>query len=71
MLRSTVALDAEGGYPAAPVPDYANEGGFTKVAKIIQSYAGIVDRMDWRKRQRRFFSSADVFGSEHLCSWAG
>ena len=53
------------------MPDYANEGGFTKVAKIIQSYTGIVGRIDWRKRQRRFFSSADAFGSEHLCSWAG
>jgi UDP-N-acetylglucosamine 2-epimerase len=44
-----VGLDAEGSYPAAPVPDYADESVSTKVVKIIQSYTGIVDKMVWRK----------------------
>ncbi|WP_288736473.1 UDP-N-acetyl glucosamine 2-epimerase [uncultured Enorma sp.] len=48
-VRTAVALDAEGSYPAAPVPDYADENVSTKVVKIIQSYTGIVDRMVWRK----------------------
>lgn len=48
-VRVAVALDAEGSYPAAPVPDYADENVSTKVVKIIQSYTGIVDRMVWRK----------------------
>lgn len=48
-VRTAVALDAEGSYSAAPVPDYADENVSTKVVKIIQSYTGIVDRMVWRK----------------------
>lgn len=48
-VHTAVALDAEGSYPAAPVPDYADENVSTKVVKIIQSYTGIVDRMVWRK----------------------
>ena len=48
-VRTAVALDAEGSWPAAPVPDYADENVSTKVVKIIQSYTGIVDRMVWRK----------------------
>lgn len=44
-----VALDAEGSLPEASVPDYATESVSTKVVKIIQSYAGIVDRVVWRK----------------------
>lgn len=43
------ARDYSGSYPAAPVPDYADENVSTKVVKIIQSYTGIVDRMVWRK----------------------
>lgn len=31
------------------VPDYAEENVSTKVAKIIQSYTGIVNKMVWRK----------------------
>ena len=31
------------------VPDYADENVSTKVAKIIQSYTGIVNKMVWRK----------------------
>lgn len=48
-VRTAVALDAEGSWPEAPVPDYATESVSTKVVKIIQSYSSIVDRMVWRK----------------------
>ena len=48
-VRTAVALDAEGSWPAAPVPDYADENVSTKVVKIIQSYTGVVDKMVWRK----------------------
>lgn len=48
-VHTAVALDAEGSYPAAPVPDYADETVSTKVVKIIQSYTGVVDKMVWRK----------------------
>ena len=44
-----VALDEEGSYPQAPVPDYADENVSTKMIKIIQSYTGIVNKMVWRK----------------------
>lgn len=44
-----VALDEEGSYPQAPVPDYADENISTKVVKIIQSYTGVVNKMVWRK----------------------
>lgn len=33
----------------APVPDYTAENVSVKVARIIQSYTGIVDRFVWRK----------------------
>jgi len=49
-VKVAVDLDAEGSYPQAPVPDYADETVSTKVVKIIQSYTGIVDKMVWRKR---------------------
>ena len=48
-VRVAVGLDAEGSYPQAPVPDYADEAVSTKVVKIVQSYTGIVDKMVWRK----------------------
>ena len=32
-----------------PVPDYVEENVSTKVAKIIQSYTGVVNKMVWRK----------------------
>lgn len=32
-----------------PTPDYVDENVSTKIAKIIQSYTGIVNRMVWRK----------------------
>lgn len=48
-VHTAVALEAEGSLPQTPVPDYADESVSTKVVKIIQSYAGIVDKMVWRK----------------------
>ena len=36
-----------------PVADYAAENVSMKVARIIQSYTGIVNRMVWRKDVRR------------------
>lgn len=48
-VRIAVALDAERSFPAAPVPDYADESVSTKVVKIIQSYTGVVNKMVWRK----------------------
>lgn len=48
-VRVAVGLDAEGSFPEAPVPDYADETVSTKVVKIVQSYTGIVDKMVWRK----------------------
>lgn len=48
-VRLAVAMDEEGSFPAAPVPDYEEENVSTKVVKIIQSYTGIVDKMVWRK----------------------
>ena len=51
-VKVAVDLDAEGSYPQAPVPDYADETVSTKVVKIVQSYTGIVDRMVWRKLEK-------------------
>ena len=48
-VRTAVALEDEGSRPEAPVPDYDTEKVSTKVAKIIQSYTGVVDKMVWRK----------------------
>ena len=48
-VRTAVALDSEGSWPEAPVPDYATESVSTKGVKIIQSYTGVVDKMVWRK----------------------
>ena len=39
----------ENGDFAVPVPDYTDENVSVKVAKIIQSYTGIVNKMVWRK----------------------
>lgn len=49
-VEVAIALDEEGSYPQAPVPDYADENVSTKVVKIIQSYTGIVNKMVWRKQ---------------------
>ena len=38
------------GENGTPVPDYTDENVSSKVAKIIQSYTDIVDRMVWRKK---------------------
>lgn len=32
-----------------PVPDYVDENVSDKVAKIIQSYTGVVNKTVWRK----------------------
>ena len=37
------------GHSGMPVPDYTDENVSAKVVKIIQSYAGVVDRVVWRK----------------------
>lgn len=39
-------VDGDFGYP---VPDYVDENVSTKVVKLIQSYAGVVNKMVWRK----------------------
>ena len=39
----------EEGTLGTPVADYAGENVSMKVARIIQSYTGIVNRMVWRK----------------------
>lgn len=45
-----VAVEAvRSGDLASDVPDYVDENVSTKVVGIIQSYAGIVDQMVWRK----------------------
>ncbi len=47
-VEVAVELNKAGHY-GTPVPDYAEENVSTKVIKIIQSYAAVVDRMVWRK----------------------
>ena len=37
------------GDTALPVPNYTDENVSTKVVKLIQSYTGIVNKMEWRK----------------------
>lgn len=43
-----VSSEAEGDH-GIPVPDYADENVSAKVVKLIQSYAGVVEKMVWRK----------------------
>ena len=43
-----VSMQAEGRF-GMPVTDYTGENVSTKVARIIQSYTGIVNRLVWRK----------------------
>ena len=43
-----VSTQAEGRF-GTPVTDYTGENVSTKVARIIQSYTGIVNRLVWRK----------------------
>ncbi|WP_172136084.1 UDP-N-acetyl glucosamine 2-epimerase [Adlercreutzia sp. ZJ473] len=47
-VELAVAMERDGLH-AALVPDYADEGVSDRVVKIIQSYAGVVDKMVWRK----------------------
>ena len=39
----------QNGFFGEPVRDYTAENVSVKVARIIQSYTGIVDRFIWRK----------------------
>lgn len=43
-----VSMQADGRF-GTPVTDYTGENVSTKVARIIQSYTGIVNRLVWRK----------------------
>lgn len=47
-VETAVAMNENGDY-GIPVPDYVEENVSTKVVKIIQSYAGVVNKMVWRK----------------------
>ena len=47
-MRTAVALE-EAGDSGIQVPDYADENVSAKVVRIVQSYAGIVDKTVWRK----------------------
>ena len=39
----------ENAEPVAPVPDYTDTNVSVKVAKIIESYTKIIDRLVWNK----------------------
>lgn len=47
-VELATSMNDNGDY-GIPVPDYIEENVSTKVIKIIQSYAGIVNKMVWRK----------------------
>ena len=47
-VEMAVAINRDG-LRCTPVPDYTEENVSMKVARIIQSYTGIVNRMVWRK----------------------
>ncbi len=47
-VEMAVEMNKNGDY-GIPVPDYIEENVSTKVVKIIQSYARVVDKMVWRK----------------------
>lgn len=47
-IDTAVEMNRNGDY-GIPVPDYTDENVSSKVVKIIQSYAGVVDKMVWRK----------------------
>ena len=47
-VDTAVQMNLDGDF-GIPVPDYVEENVSTKVVKIIQSYAGVVDKMVWRK----------------------
>ena len=47
-VTTAVELETDGDH-GIPVPVYTDENVSTKVVKLIQSYAGVVDKMVWRK----------------------
>lgn len=47
-VDTAVAMNKNGDY-GIPVPNYTDEIVSTKVAKLIQSYVGVVNKMVWRK----------------------
>ena len=47
-VDTAVEMNKNGDY-GIPVPNYVEENVSTKVVKIIQSYAGVVNKMVWRK----------------------
>ena len=47
-VETAVELQKAGDF-GIPVPDYTDENVSLKVVKIIQSYAGVVNKMVWRK----------------------
>ncbi len=47
-VETAVAMNQNGDF-GTPVPDYVGENVSTTVAKLIQSYVGIVNKMVWRK----------------------
>ena len=47
-VTTAVDMNAAGDF-GTPVPYYTDENVSTKVVKIIQSYAGVVNKMVWRK----------------------
>lgn len=47
-VDTAVEMNRAGDY-GIPVPDYIEENVSSKVVKIIQSYAGVVNKMVWRK----------------------
>ena len=47
-VDTAVELNENGDY-GIPVPNYVDENVSTKIVKLIQSYAGVVDKMVWRK----------------------
>ncbi len=46
----TAILMNKDGNIGIPVPDYIEENVSTKVVKLIQSHAGVIDKMVWRKQ---------------------
>lgn len=47
-IDTAIEMNKNGDY-GTPVPDYTNINVSTKIVKIIQSYASVVDKMIWRK----------------------
>ena len=47
-VATAVEMHRQGDY-GIPVPDYTEENVSTKVAGLIQSYTGVVNKMVWRK----------------------